>query len=149
MYFGIYALGTGSGRLIYNNIIYTSVGNGIRLAGTNTAAYNNTVYNNTAGGIGVWVQSDCTNCIVQNNIAYLNSTNYQNDGSGTTHSFNLEGTNPNFTSPGTGDFTLTAASLAAIDVGTDLSGTFGTDFIGLARPIGLAWDVGAYEFNQH
>lgn len=46
-----------------------------------------------------------------------------------------------------GDFALIAGA-KAIDAGADLSSIFTTDKAGLARPIGAAWDIGAYEYGN-
>jgi len=35
----------------------------------------------------------------------------------------------------------------AIDAGVDLGPSYNTDFIGTTRPVGGAWDIGAYEFT--
>ena len=51
---------------------------------------------------------------------------------------------PRFVNPGTGDFRIQAGS-PAIDAGAD-TGIL-SDFTGTARPQGLAFDIGAYEFS--
>jgi hypothetical protein len=50
-----------------------------------------------------------------------------------------------FTSPGSSDFTLKTGSLA-IDAGTPLSSYYTDDVLGVTRPQGAAWDIGAYEY---
>lgn len=55
----------------------------------------------------------------------------------------INGGNPQFVNEVAIDFRLQAGS-PLIDSGTNL--TFTTDFIGVSRPQGVAWDIGAYEF---
>jgi hypothetical protein len=54
----------------------------------------------------------------------------------------LTSTNP-ITDP---DFTLQESS-PAVDAGVDLAAYFTTDIIGMVRPQGAAWDMGAYEYS--
>ncbi len=44
-------------------------------------------------------------------------------------------------------YRLTGSSACCIDSGATLSSHFNTDRDGLTRPIGLAWDIGAYEYE--
>lgn len=54
--------------------------------------------------------------------------------------------NPVFNNPAAGDYSLACTS-PAIDAGTDLSGIgLISDIIGISRPQGPAYDIGAYEF---
>jgi len=63
------------------------------------------------------------------------------------HSIVLPSTTGVLVDPTTGDLHLTSTS-PAIDTGVDLSATgFATDFNSIARPQGMAWDIGAYEFR--
>ena len=50
-----------------------------------------------------------------------------------------------FTDPDNVDFTLVSGS-PAIDAGTAI-GSFASDFLGMVRPAGAAWDIGAYEYG--
>jgi hypothetical protein len=72
----------------------------------------------------------------------------QNEGSGTgSFSHNLVGSsyNPLFVNPSAGDFHLQAGS-PAIDAGTMIA-LVATDFDGIPRPQGAAYDIGAYEYH--
>jgi hypothetical protein len=57
---------------------------------------------------------------------------------------------PTFTAYTTGDpsndFSLASGDTVARDAGTSLSSYFTTDFLGVTRPQGAAWDIGAYEY---
>ncbi len=81
-----------------------------------------------------------------NNIVYSNGGAIVNNGSNTTLTTNLT-TNPPFTNPAGGDFTLTAAATSAINKGTTLSPALVNDQAGVARPIGVCYDLGALEFD--
>ncbi|MCC5823853.1 MAG: right-handed parallel beta-helix repeat-containing protein [Phycisphaerales bacterium] len=52
---------------------------------------------------------------------------------------------PGFVNAGGGDFRLAAGS-PAIDAGADMSAHTTVDRLGLARPHGAGWDIGAFEF---
>lgn len=142
-------LGEGTGNLIYNNVVYGNQGPGIILGFGNgsdgTIIYNNTVYNNT--GIGIYIRPQDSNALIRNNISYLNAGgNYTDSSSGgtATEDHNLF-TDPFFTNPGAGNFTLSAASVGAINLGTTTAYT--TDIVGAVRPTGAAFDIGAYEYG--
>jgi parallel beta-helix repeat protein len=148
-------LGSGTGNVAYNNLIY---GNkfGIRVDyhATQTVVANNTIYGQTATGLYVGAASgtDNTQTALTNNIVYGNGTMILDAGSGTTFTTNLCDTtgtgcasagNPLFVNSSTGDFHLQAGS-PAIDQGTTLA-TVTTDYAGVTRPQGSAYDIGAYE----
>ncbi len=147
----------GTGHKIYNNVVYNIIaaggtpsdGQGIVVAsGASTAVvYNNTITQNMAYGLHFGV---ATGNAAVNNISYNNGTNYavvSGTASPHTNSIDTNGdpTNPNFTSPGTGDFSLGAGP--AVDTGTPTgtSSVFTTDRDSIARPQGAQWDIGAYE----
>lgn len=44
------------------------------------------------------------------------------------------------------NYSLSAASVMAIDTGADLAGSVNYDIAGNSRPQGLAWDIGPYEY---
>lgn len=157
--FGI-TVGWGDNTLVYNNLIY---GNGGGTAGTGgiwvqygsptgSKFYNNTVYGNTGYGIRLEAASNTTT--LQNNISYNNTgAEISNAGSGTIASNNLcdsaisglcAGGNPLFVS--TSNFHLQTGSPAIGAAAT--IGTFSTDYDGVSRPQGSAWDIGAYEYTS-
>jgi hypothetical protein len=168
---GSYGIGLYSGNnlTVYNNLIYHNgiiVGGsgGLRVSAssgspaTNPLVFNNTVYNNTGYGIRLEVGASGIN--IRNNISYNNSGVEISDASGgalaasnVANRNNLcdtliatlcDGGNPLFVNAATSDFHLQSGS-PAIDTGTNLS-TVTTDFAGLARPQGAAYDEGAYEY---
>jgi hypothetical protein len=47
----------------------------------------------------------------------------------------------------TNDFRLSASDTAAKDYGATLGAPYNTDILGVSRPQGAAWDIGAYEFG--
>ncbi len=134
----------GTNTQIYNNVIYNNyVGITAYASSISAIIYSNTIYGSTLNGIDV--RSGATTAFIRNNIAYNNGTNYTDAGTGTTHEFNLEGTNPSFVDAASGNFNLLTGS-AAIDYGTTLGGAYTTDIVGTSRPQGSAYDAGAYEF---
>ncbi|MEK6747437.1 MAG: right-handed parallel beta-helix repeat-containing protein [Pseudomonadota bacterium] len=138
----------GSGNIIRNNIVYGSVGYGIRVNedfGLNdkpNLVYNNTVYKNGYQGLYCY---EGNKTIVKNNISFLSGR--ENIFSGCTNqlSNNLT-TDPKFVNPGSGDFGLQADS-PAIDGGLDLKAEVPNDFMGTARPQPNPgkYDIGAFE----
>ncbi|TAL59507.1 MAG: LamG domain-containing protein, partial [Bacteroidetes bacterium] len=83
--------------------------------------------------------------MAKNNITYPGVISAPSPPAGITFSGNLDNTNPNFVSPSTHDFHLQAGS-PAIDAGLSTAPTVTTDFDGVTRPQGLAYDIGAYEY---
>lgn len=147
----------GARTQVYNNIIFDAdvIGTG-GAAGINiydgsddAELYNNTIYD--GGARCIWDRSD-PRAIIRNNLCVSNAINSIVDDSThpptpTINTNLLTTTNP-FTNAAAYDFTLVAGS-APIDYGANLSTPvdegFSTDINGTARPIGAAWDVGAYE----
>lgn len=163
--FGSVTLGEIDNYLIYNNLIYHNgwnagtAGTGILVYNNTrtTGIYNNTVYNNN--GLGIMVQYEATGNVISNNISYGNvgagtgNNNLWDYGGGSgspTTDHNLCNSScdvngdPLFTNAGAADFTLQGGS-PGIDAGTSHAGTFTTDYAGTTRPVGGAWDIGAYE----
>lgn len=71
-------------------------------------------------------------------------TNISNSG---TNGTNYEA-NPLFINRSTLNFTLQSTS-PAIDAGALLLSPFNYDILGVMRPIGAGYDIGAYEFNDN
>lgn len=160
--------GTPSATWITNGAIYAARKGAV---GTNLEIYNNTISTDPTGvpnGISFVDYSALTirnNIIdgVQNGYDITTSSDYDIDYScidftvnagkidavakdwsawqGLGHDGNGINTDPLLNA----DLTLTSSS-PAIDIGTDLSGTFTTDKNGVTRAQGAAWDMGAYEF---
>jgi len=152
-----------NGIVIRNNVISNN-GGGIYSAGdltlpaSNVEIYNNTVY---IGGVSI---GETHGIKLRNNlligsgtqIGGYNATGIDSDynllapaGSGFAegpHSIVRTSTTDIVVNPAAGDFHLGPGS-PAIDKGVSLSVTgFATDFDGIFRPQGTAWDIGAYEF---
>lgn len=139
----------GDANLVYNNLIYSNVAGGVSLYtyGSNTLLANNTIYGNT--GNGIETQYYDAGVIARNNIVYGNGGAIVDNGTGlgvsVTFDHNLT-TDPFVTNAATGDFTLTALSVGAVNAGTTVA-TVTDDFNGTARPISSVYDIGAYEYS--
>lgn len=137
-------IGEGTGHLIYNNLVYSTLGRGIAIAfenSTATGVYNNTVYGNPTG---IYIDGGQTGTIIRNNISYNNSTNYLNEGSGTVEDHNLFGVNPQFVSTSIPDFHLLSTSPAK-DTGITVA-SVPLDVDGDARPQNMVYDMGYDEY---
>ncbi|GJL84496.1 MAG: hypothetical protein DHS20C02_02710 [Micavibrio sp.] len=147
---------TGSdGALVYNNLLRNNL-RGISVSSIadprDTKVFNNTAFNNTIGievSAPLWGNKGPFDTEVFNNISYQNKTDYIDNGINTTENNNLFDTDPQFTNPGGGDFSLKAGSPAigagvAIpgisapgvtpDIGANPSGLGGTPSGGSAPP---------------
>ncbi len=138
----------GTNNLIYNNIVWGNPLVGIKVdQNTNTKVYNNTVYNN---GVGIMsddggYQGHNHGILIRNNIIFGNTTATQDNSlGGTTWDHNLT-TDPKFVNATSTDFSLQNNS-PAINGGITLS-EVPNDILGVVRPVGSAYDVGAYEFG--
>ena len=152
---------------LVGNIINSNLKSGIGLInpGTTTTIINNTIYNNTLHGIynrSGRIVTVANNNIIDGNGAYGVSQeavdgmsldyNLWNDNDsghvdGVAQGENKVEADPLFVNAPGGNFWLGRESLA-IDAGADLSGEgFTTDFNGVTRPKGEAWDIGAYEWG--
>jgi hypothetical protein len=137
----------GKNNLFYNNITWDNPDGGIKVWGNDNAKiYNNTIYHNT--DYGIWVDQGSTNTIVRNNIVYQtgNGVDIGDDGSGTIQDHNLTNVDPLFVNAAAHDFHLKAGS-PAIDAGVALSDV-PSDISGKVRPVGAAYDLGAYEYGN-
>jgi hypothetical protein len=134
--------GQAYGNLIYNITRTSPLSEGIAVRSGTWELYNNTIYN--ASGSGIHLGPGSGNSLVRNNISYGNgSSNYWNEGSGTTASSNLFGPNPSFEDPSKDNFRLRSDS-AAVDSG-DTIALVTTDVDGTSRPQNSRHDIGAYE----
>jgi hypothetical protein len=133
---------SGTGNLIYNNIVYDN-NFGLTLTGLSLEVYNNTIYNNNYNGIYIKPGSH-TGMKIQNNISYGNTlAGIKNDGTDVVLSNNLT-SDPLFVNAAGYDFHLKSNS-PAINAGYKLSSVVTTDYSGTSRPQGAAFDIGAFE----
>lgn len=134
--------GATASNQVYNNLVYGNA-TGLLLfgAGSGNKIWNNTIYNNSSYGVQINAAQSAAE--IRNNIVFSNGTGIQDGGVNTTQSNNIT-SDPMFTNAAGGDFTLTSGSIAR-DTGTTIS-AFSTDYLQVTRPVGSAWDVGAYEF---
>ncbi len=125
---------------VYNNTIHGNPGGGIRMD-PDKRAENITIINNILSShrsIHLYSNGDVTHLIVRRNL-YWNPTSV---GEGVRDSSPVMG-NPRFGNPAIRDFHLAIGS-AAIGKGESLAKVT-TDRDGKQRPIGSAYDMGAYE----
>lgn len=157
-----------NGVLIRNNLILNNSTGGINLKGDgwikNIEIYNNTIHGNPRGGIRMNLDKQTENISIINNILSNNGSShlYSNGkvtnlvvrknlywsptsaGLGINDSSPVMG-NPLFENAVSGDFHLINGS-AAIDKGESLARVT-TDKDGKQRPVGSAYDIGAYEYG--
>lgn len=137
---GIY----GPNNIAYNNIVWNNkTGFQIYYNADNNKIFNNTVYNDDRG-IDIY---DSHGVIVTNNIVYQNSGGSIIDtgNSAPIKSNNLENIDPKFVNAGGLDFHLQSTS-PAINAGATIS-EVPYDIQGVTRPMGVAYDIGAYEYS--
>jgi hypothetical protein len=169
---GVYS---GSGTLVYNNVIWGAHTTGIDVTygGNNAKIFNNTIISTTgygiAVGIGATTSETATNTIIQNNLVYQQSSYpaiYNSRGVNTVFQNNLTfGRNPRIESVNPASSLLLnnlenvdpafidlnaknfglRASSPAIDKGR-LASEVTYDFARTVRPQGTSYDIGAYEF---
>lgn len=119
--------------------------------------YNNIFYNNGLRQLKIG-NGDESNKIFDYNLYYFLS-NYLGEYLGTNYSdlnswrtitgqdINSIQADPLFVDPTNGDFRLQSTSPAR-DAGTDLGQQFNIDILGILRPQGGGWDMGAYEYFE-
>jgi parallel beta-helix repeat protein len=139
-------LGSGTGNLISNNLVYGNSDGGVYLnyGCAGTMIENNTVYGNSGSGGTAGIEIDsATGTIVRNNISYNNHTDYHDIGTGTVQDHNLLSVDPKFVNAAGNDYHIQSTSPAK-NAGVTLSAV-PTDFDGLTRPQSTAYCIGAYE----
>lgn len=121
--------------LAYNNVIWNTSGDGIDIDSANGTddgrtrrAFNNTVIKSPATAI----------VRTAGNYAILNNL-------GPNTAYNMPTNNAYFVNPSANNYHLVLGA-APIDAGTNLSGYYSSDADGNPRPVGSAFDIGAYEF---
>ena len=139
---GIYG---GDANEVYNNVIYDVTDYGILIRDDFSDLSNNKVFNNTvykAGETGIYYVSGKAGNKIRNNISY-ESGGIVNEGGNAELSNNFKD-DPSFVDADRGNLQLKAGS-PCIDAGKTL-GLVTTDRLGVARPQGSAYDIGAYEY---
>jgi parallel beta-helix repeat protein len=138
-------LWNGSNDQAYNNVVYSN-GGGIDVGtgASNTQIFNNTVYSNVAYAIQV---HNSANTVIRNNITWLNggAQPVTDAGSATYSQDHNITTDPLFVNPATGDFRLSSTNSPAYDGGVTIS-VVTSDKVGITRPQGTGYDVGAFEY---
>lgn len=156
-YFGIInGSGNNQRTLIANNLVWNigqgqnagNFGNGgiLVYTGTDVQVINNTVWHNGIVGLGTYVGS--TRSVFRNNVSYQNdSSNYYAESGAVspTQDHNVIAADPLFMSTGSSDFRLSVGS-PGIDAGVTVAAVT-TDIVGVTRPQGSAYDIGAYEMS--
>lgn len=134
--------------LFKNNLVYGNGTSGLQIGGGGSAShkvYNNTIWANAGTGITILETAD--DSIIKNNI----TDGINNIGAlGIILSNNLTSSTADhkFVDPVNGDFRLQEGS-DAVDTGTNLTSEGVTvDLLGVSRPQGTAFDIGAYELTE-
>jgi hypothetical protein len=162
---GVYN-GQGTNVIIRNNVFYNITrGWAIQRYGSSVDQLyivNNTfAFPNPNRDGQIILAATTTNLYIQNNIFYQPGQNIgisgTSSGAHIDHNLstgtvggggigsNIENTDPQFVNPSAFDFRLRAGS-PAIDAGVTLSYVT-SDFLGVSRPQGAAYDIGAFEFH--
>lgn len=157
-----------NGITIRNNIIDTNK-NGIDITGSdvfeNIYIYNNTVYNNNSMN-GILLSGVDANAVIRNNLVFNNDGNEVSfSGTGIDSDYNAYYGIWGYASEGSNSINMTLAqrdgaiinaaagnfqpvlSSILINVGALIS-SFSNDYIGVIRPQGSVWDIGAYEYVE-
>ncbi len=139
-------ISSGRNNKFYNNIVYDSHGGiSVGFGAVDSLIANNTVYGNDTNGINVSGNySGSQSTQVFNNISYGNGAeNMLNSGNATLMQNNLT-VDPKFVDAKARNFRLQEGSPA---INTGITVTFvPTDFLGISRPRGGVYDIGAYEY---
>ena len=149
--------GSNPNHIVRNNIVHDSGSNsyGIR-AGTGCTVYNNVVYNISGYKYAILVDNDSSDSYsrrIYNNTLDVNSTrairlragaaDIRNN-IGPSSPGNMVTSNAYYVNAANRDYRLVAGS-PPVDAGADLSSVVSVDKDGTARPMGTAFDMGAYE----
>ncbi len=146
-------------HIIRNNIVHDSGSNsyGIR-AGTGCTVYNNVVYNISGYKYAIVVDNDSGDSYsrkIYNNTLDVNSTRAISllagaadirNNIGPSSPGNMVTSNAYYVNAANRDYRLVAGS-PPVDAGADLSSVVSVDKDGTARPMGSAFDMGAYEYD--
>jgi len=110
---------------------------------TDAVIANNIFYQPQTAGV-LFSGATTTNVTVRYNLT-MGGTASTGNGTGVTVSNNLDSTDPTLRNAAAFDLQLLAGS-PAIDAGVTLSYVT-NDFLGVSRPQGAAYDIGAFEFH--
>ncbi len=156
---------SGNNWKVYNNIIvatsrsqYDGTGNGAiadwspdgqASSANNNLIYNNTFYNLKGNARIVFGSCGSSGCNSSSGNAAFNNLFYNCSSSGVSDSKGTSGNNITatanpFENIASQNFQIIAGS-APHNSGSSLAAEFATDFLGITRPQGSAWDAGAYE----
>lgn len=153
---GLIMNGTG-GNIVYNNIIVNAGALGIFCDERTTPVggysfINNTIVNSGSDGIKLYSEQVDMNNVINNIIINPGTGKYINTSSGVrlnekNNYYSKDLASVKFANPGSGNYSLLNGS-PAVNKGQDVS-SFGIreDLKGSLRPIGGAFDIGAYEFT--
>jgi len=142
-----------SGARVYSNVLYNGDGGGAVCyhPTTDCRVYGNSINNiNVDAGAGaIEIGSGSTGAIIQNNaVGTINGAGAKilNGGSGTTSDHNDTTSTPAnmWNNPTAGDLTVKAGS-PLLNAGVLLASPYNIDILGVVRPQGAAFDIGAYE----
>ncbi len=148
----------GGVHYIWNNIIIAQHPTGIALKSNSMtdaefgAIKNNIIY--SPNGYPVFLNTAVTPSKMDHNLLYRSSGSYVSYMNGTNRTWvqhQAAGYDPNGINADPdyskgNEYRLNATS-PCIDAGTSLSSYFTSDRDGVTRPVGTAWDIGAYEFE--
>lgn len=128
---------SGSSYVFENNIGVNNVSHPTFYIG-NSSFVSNVDYNLWFNTVGTVVQVGSSGYLSNQWPSYISDTGFESHSVGPTL--------PLFVDAGTNNFNLLKNS-PGIDVGFDLSSLFITDYAGNSRPMGSAYDFGAYEYK--
>jgi hypothetical protein len=132
---------------LYNNIFYQNNNYPVLNIYSSPTTYirNNIIYGNTSPYYTYYSSTSCTRCTGDHNIYYGGSSKPSWDTS------TLDNVNPQFISsnPTTYADFFPQSTSPAIDAGTSgVQAVVSRDFLGLPRPQGTSYDIGAYEYSS-
>jgi hypothetical protein len=133
---GLYFDNTTQAQVWNSTVVSTGLYGIYQTAGV--ADVRNTIFVGNDQGIGMFCSAGTLNH--SHNLVYGFATNF----SGVLPEENTVTTNPRFSNPSGGDFTLAMGS-PAINAGLDAVGYADADIAGNPRPSKKRWEIGAYE----
>jgi hypothetical protein len=160
--YGVYFSDTGAGSvgLIYNVIAFNySAGSSSAGFRASDSDWNVSIFNSVAANINPGrsffgtattvvkncISADVNNDFVSDPFQEINYTISADTPIGGANSIITTDWDSVFVNMSIGDFRLKPGSLA-VDAGTSID-SFSGDFVGVSRPVGSAWDIGAFEWN--